>query len=212
MRRCCRVLLVALVALGVAAPSAGAVPAKQLDNLGALWKTVLEIRTPKNPFTQANPPNDLCAKLGGGVVAPFAGARPKGTPIDFTCTVKAGTRIFTFFWTSECSSFPGDHGMRGTSEAELRTCVRGQDAGITGTLTINGRPVPTSPFESGLVPIHLPQDNIFGVKGAERKGQSVAHGFVFLTDPLTPGTYTIKGHAVFPDDSTKDFTTTIIVR
>jgi hypothetical protein len=216
MSRCCRVLLVVLVALGVAAPSAGAAPVNDVgSSLGVLWKTALAIPTPHNPFTEANPPNDLCADLGGGVVAPFAGTRPTGTAINFTCTVKAGTRILTFFWTSECSSFPNDHGTFGTTEDQLRKCVQKQDAGITGTITINDQRVQTHQAESGLVPVHLPEDNIFGVTGAEQEGQLVAHGFAFLTDPLAPGTYTIEGTVRFPGPpggANNSFTTTIIVQ
>jgi hypothetical protein len=64
------------------------------------------------------------------------------------------------------------------------------------------------------VTIHLPQDNLFNVKGAARKGRSLAHGFVYLTDPLTAGTYIIEGHVVFPTDppTEQDFTTTIVVQ
>ena len=216
MSRCCRALLVALVVLGVAAPSAGAAPPGALgDTLGAVWKTALEIPKPQNPFTPSDPANNLCADLGGGVVAPFAGTpKTAGTPIDFTCTVTAGTRIFIAAWSFECSSFPNDHGTFGTTEPELRKCARAADKGITATVTINGGEVPLSEVVSGLVQVSLPPNNIFGVHGAERNGQLVAHGFVFLTDPLTPGTYTIKGHVVFPTDppSTIDFTTTIIVQ
>jgi hypothetical protein len=139
--------------------------------------------------------------VGGKIVAPFGGG-------SFTCTVKAGTRIFIAAWTTECSTFEGN----GTTEAELRACAVAADTGITATVTINDKPVPLSSVETGLLTIQLPQDNIFGLKGAERNGLSVAHGFVYLTDPLTPGTYTIKGHVVFPDGSTVDFTTTIIVQ
>jgi hypothetical protein len=143
--------------------------------------------------------------VGGNIVGPFGG----GT---FTCTVKSGTRIFISAWTTECSTFPGDCGGPGSNEAQLRAAAEAGDAGITATDTINGQPVPLSTVETGLLTIHLPQDNIFGVKGAERNGLSVAHGFVYLTDPLTPGTYIIQGHVVFPDGSTADFTTTIIVQ
>ena len=131
--------------------------------------------------------------------------------MSFTCTVKAGTRIFIAAWTTECSTFAGDTGG-GTNEAELRANAVAADAGITATVTINDEPVPLSAVETGLLTIHLPQDNVFGLKGAERKGLSVAHGFVYLTDPLTPGTYVIEAHVVFPDGSTADFTTTIIVQ
>jgi hypothetical protein len=198
MTRFARVLLVAAVALCLVAPSASAAPTNLGKTLGNLWTTVLETPTPNNPFGGGGP---QCFVLGGKIVAPFGGD-------SFTCTVKAGTRIFIAAWTTECSTFEGN----GTTDAALRACAVSADAGVTATVTINGEPVPLSSVETGLLTIHLPQDNIFGLKGAERNGLSVAHGFVYLTDPLTPGTYIIQGHVVFPDDSTADFTTTIIVQ
>ena len=203
MARLARALLLAAVTFCLVAPSASAAPTNLGKTLGNLWTTVLETPTPDNPFEGGGP---QCVVLGDKIVAPFGG----GT---FTCTVKAGTRIFIAAWTTECSSFPGDHGTFGTTEADLRACALAMDAGITATVTINGEPVPLSSVETGPLTIHLPQDNIFpNVKGADRKGLSVAHGFVYLTDPLTPGTYIIEGHVVFPDGSTADFTTTIIVQ
>ena len=172
-------------------------PPTNLGNtLGNLWTKFLE--TPTGESSQ-------CVRLGGNVVAPFGG----GT---FTCTVKAGTRIFIAGYTTECSTFPTDCGGPGSNEAQLRAAAEAQDAGITATVTINGQPVSLSTVETGLLTIHLPQDNIFGSKGAERNGLSVAHGFVYLTDPLTPGTYIIQGHVVVQDGFTTDFTTTIIVQ
>jgi len=206
--RLCRVLLIALVALGVAVPSAGAAPNKDLGfYLGQMWKTALETPTPQNPFGGGD---FLCIKIDG-VVAPMAGQES-----TFTCTVKPGTRIFIAAWTTECSSFPGDHEGFGTTEAELRACAVTSDEGVTATVSITGinggNPVPLSSVESGPVMIHLPQDNIFEVSGAQRNGLSVAHGLVYLTDPLTAGTYTIQGLVTFPDGSTRSFTTTIIVQ
>jgi hypothetical protein len=203
MARLARALLLAAVTFCLVAPSASAAPTNLGKTLGHLWTKVLETPTPDNPFGDGGP---QCVVLGDKIVAPFGG----GT---FTCTVKAGTRIFIAAWTTECSSFPGDHEDFGTTEADLRACALAMDAGVTATVTINGEPVPLSSVETGLLTIHLPQDNIFpNVKGADRNGLSVAHGFVYLTDPLTPGTYIIKGHVVFPDGSTADFTTTIIVQ
>ena len=197
MSRLYRVLLIALVALGVVAPSAGAAPPTDLGNtLGNLWTKFLE--TPTGESSQ-------CVRLGGNVVAPFGG----GT---FTCTVKAGTRIFIAGYTTECSTFAGDCGGPGSNEAQLRAAAEAGDAGVIATVTINNQPVSLSTVETGLLTIHLPPDNLFGVKGAARNGQSVAHGFVYLTDPLTPGTYIIQGHVVFPDGPPADFTTTIIVQ
>jgi hypothetical protein len=189
-----------LVAPSVVAPSASAAPTSPLGGtLGQLWTTVLETPTPDNPFGGG----DGCVVLGGKIVAPFGPPANGGS-----CTVKAGTRIFIAAWTTECSTFEGN----GTTEAELRACAVAADAGITATVTVDGVSVPLTPVETGLLTIHLPQDNIFGLKGADRNGLSVAHGFVFLTDPLTVGTHTIVGHVEFPDGSTIDFTTTIIVQ
>ncbi len=197
MSRLYRVLLIALVALGVVAPSAGAAPPTNLGNtLGNLWTKFLE--TPTGESSQ-------CVRLGGNVVAPFGG----GT---FTCTVPAGTRIFIAGYTTECSTFAGDCGGPGSNEAQLRAAAEAGDAGVTATVTINGQPVSLSTVESGLLTIHLPENNLFGLKGADRNGLSVAHGFVYLTDPLTPGTYTIEGRVKFPRGRPQNFTTTIIVQ
>jgi hypothetical protein len=201
MPRLARTLLLAAVTFCLVAPSASAAPTNLGKTLGNLWTTVLETPTPDNPFGGGGP---QCVVLGN-IVAPFGGE-------SFTCTVKAGTRIFIAAWTTECSTFAGDCGGPGSNEAQLRAAAEAADAGITATVTINGQPVPLSSVETGVLTIHLPQDNIFGAKGAERNGLSVAHGFVYLTVPLTPGTYIIRGHVVFPDGSTADFTTTIIVQ
>jgi hypothetical protein len=203
MNRVVRCLLIAVVTFCLVAPSASAAPASLGKNLGQLWTKVLETPTPDNVFGGGGP---QCVVLGGKIVAPFGGG-------SFTCTVKAGTRIFIAAQTTECSTFADDDcGGPGSNEAQLRAAAVAADAGITATVTINGQPVPLSSVETGLLTIHLPQDNIFGAKGAARKGLSVAHGFVYLTDPLTPGTYIIEGHVVFPDGSTADFTTTIVVQ
>ena len=201
MARLARALLLVAVTFCLVAPSASAQTSLG-GTLGDLWTTTLETPTPQNPFGGGGP---QCFVLGGNIVAPFGGG-------SFTCTVTAGTRIFIAAWTTECSTFAGDCGGPGSNEAQLRAAAEAADAGITATVTINDEPVPLSSVETGLLTIHLPQDNIFGLQGAERNGLSVAHGFVYLTDPLTPGTYIIQGHVVFPDDSTADFTTTIIVQ
>jgi hypothetical protein len=198
MNRVVRCLLIAVVTFCLVAPSASAAPASLGKTLGQLWTTVLETPTPDNPFGGG----DGCVVLGGKIVAPL---KPGG--VD-SCTVKAGTRIFVAAWTTECSTFEAN----GTTEAELRACAVDSDAGITAMVTIDGVSVPLSSVETGLLTIHLPQDNIFELKGADRNGLSVAHGLVYLTDPLTAGTHTIVGHVEFPNGSTADFTTTIIVQ
>lgn len=197
MARLARALLLVAVTFCLVAPSASAQTSLG-GTLGDLWTTALETPTPDNPFGGGGP---QCFVLGGNIVAPFGGG-------SFTCTVKAGTRIFIAAWTTECSTFEGN----GTTEAELRACAVAADAGVKATVTINGEPVPLSSVETGLLTIHLRQDNIFGLQGADRNGLSVAHGFVYLTDPLAPGTYVIEGRVKFPRGRPQNFTTTIIVQ
>lgn len=142
--------------------------------------------------------------MGGKIVAPFG---PSGAD---SCTVKRRTKIFVAGWTNECSTFEGDT-CGGTNEAELRANAIAADEGITlVTVSLDGQPVSVTEVETGLLRIHLPKDNIFGLKGADRKGLSVAHGWVVLLDPLAPGTHTIKIHTEGTVNS--DITTTIIVQ
>jgi hypothetical protein len=204
--RLARTLLLAAVTFCLVAPSANAASTSRLGGiLGDLWTTVLQTPTPENPFAGG----DTCVVLEGNIVAPFG---PSGAD---SCTVMRGTKIFVAAWTTECSTFEGDT-CGGTNEAELRSNARAADAGITThTVNVDGQPVPVTEVETGLLSIHLPKDNIFGLKGADRKGLSVAHGWVVLLDPLAPGTHTIEIHiegTYFgqPVDST--ITTTIIVR
>jgi hypothetical protein len=207
--RLCRVLLVAVVALGVAASTASAGPNKKKlgATLGTLWQTVIETPTPQNLFGGGGDP---CVDLGG-VVAPFAPAL--GSP-TLTCTVKPGTKVFVAAWTSECSTLE-EPPFFGSNEAELRACARAVDAGIIRRdVTLDGKAVRVSEVESGLLRLDLPADNIFGA--AAGKGPlSVAHGWVALFHPLTPGTHEITLHITGTyKGEAFDFhnTTTIIVK
>lgn len=205
MSRLSRALLLAVFALVVAAPSAAAVPQRDLNSvlLADLWETVLETPTAENPFTGGDPCVDL-----GAVVAPI------GPNLEsFECTVKPSQKIFAAAWSSECSTFEEGSPFFGGDEAELRACARTVDAGLAVTLTVDGTPMPLSEVESDLLRIHLPEDNIFGA--SDRKGLSVAHGWVSYLGRLSPGTHEIVVHVVgidafgIPIDFTN--TTTIIV-
>jgi hypothetical protein len=198
MSRFARALLVAaaISCLVVPAASAAPNPNNRLGGiLGDLWTTVLETPTPENPFAEGDPCVDL-----GGILAPFG---PNGAE---SCTVKRGTKIFVVVWSTECSTFEGN----GTTEAQLRACAEAADQGITThTIKVDGQSVPVSEVETGLLKIHLPKDNIFGLTGGARNGLSVAHGFVTLLDPLTPGTHTIDIKVEGTVNS--EITTTIVV-
>ena len=111
LSRLTRILLLVAVALCLGAPTAGAVPAKKLDNnLAAMWTTILETPSAQNPFGTGGGCFDL-----GGTVAPFG---PDG--FNGTCTVKPGTKIFVAASAVECSTFEGT----GTTEDELRDVCR----------------------------------------------------------------------------------------
>jgi hypothetical protein len=212
LSRLTRILLLIAVALCLGAPTAGAVPAKKLDNnLEALWRTVLQTPTDENPLG----PNGAefgCVDLGG-TVAPFG---PVTTGVG-SCKVKPGTKIFVAAFTIECSTFEAGHGM---TEAELRACVRNppqppnQNPPLPLELTVtldDTESVPVTLVETPLMHITLPKDNILG-KPAGTEGLSVGAGWVALLHPLTPGTHTIEIDTAPDDDTNPTITTTIVVQ
>jgi hypothetical protein len=173
------VLLLIAVTTALGASAAGAAPPTKLAaNLGALWTTVLETPDAQNPFGSGGDAFE-CVDLGT-VVAPFG---PDGVA---SCTVGTGTRIFVAASSVECSTFEG----HGSAEAELRACARSGDAEAAPAVTVDGRDQPVTEVETGLLPITLPEGNVFGLP-AGTTGQSVSHGWVTLLDPLPPGTHTI---------------------
>jgi hypothetical protein len=184
--RLVRILLLVALTLCVAAPAASAVPAKKLDDtLGALWTTVLQTPSAQNPYGSGRSAF-ACFDLGG-IVAPLA---PGGVE---SCTVRSGTKVFVTANTFECSTFDGDHSGFGTTEAELRACARQNDVHVAPTVTIDGKSVPVTEVETRPLNIVLPAGNIFGPPPGTQ-GLSVAHGWVALLHPLTPGTHTIVIH------------------
>ena len=198
MSRLARTLLLAAVTSCLVASSASAASTSRLGRtLGDMWTTVLQTPTPENPFGGGDP----CTAIKRRLVAPFG---PAGAD---SCTVKRGTKLFVAGWTTECSTFEGN----GTTEAELRACARDTDAGITlVTVTVDGHAVPVTEVETELLRIHLPEDNIFGLHGADRNGLSVGHGWVVLLHPLARGTHTIEIH--IEGTVSSDVTTVIIVQ
>jgi hypothetical protein len=113
-------------------------------------------------------------------VAPFG---PTGVS---SCTVKPGTRILVAANSVECSTFEGN----GTTDAELRTCARRSDLPSAPQVSVDGRAVGVREAETALLEIVLPADNLFGAP-AGTDGLSVAHGWVALLHPLTPGSHEI---------------------
>ena len=192
--RLTRILLLVAVALCLGAPTAGAVPAKKLDNnLAALWTTILQTPSAQNPFGSGGAAF-ACWDLGG-TVAPFA---PDGVE---SCTVKPGTKIFVAASSVECSTFEGN----GTTEQELRDCALNNAELQVSTVTVDGKSVQVTLVETPLLNIVLPPDNLFGLP-AKTQGLSVGPGWVALLHPLTPGTHTIV------IKNSVSITTTIVVK
>jgi hypothetical protein len=214
-----RALIVVAAIFGIVfaqvAPASADVPVdpsnKLVSNLAELWTKVLQTPASQNPVT--NPDASPCWDLGNRTVAPFFGGN------DFTCTVKAGTKIFVAGYSAECSDIrdannnPLDDHPAGMNppytEEQLRTCaedlVRERASNIT--VTLDGKSLRRTDVGTPLLNIVLPDGNIFGAP-TDRTYHSVAQGnFVVLLGPLTPGTHTIFIDHV-PGGSA---TTTIIV-
>ena len=204
MSRITRIVLLTAIALFAAAPAASAVPSKKLDDyLAALWTTVLETPSAQNSFGTGGSAF-ACFDLGG-TVAPFA---PTGAE---SCTVKPGTKVFVAASSVECSTFVRDD-CGGTNEAKLRANARARDVQHAPTVTVDRRSVPVVEVETPLLNIVLPADNVFGLP-AGTQGLSVAHGWVALLHPLTPGTHTIVIVTAHPaPDPPTTITTTIVVK
>lgn len=207
-----RALIVLVAILGIVftqgAP-ASATPTKKLPSiLGASWTKVLQTPADESPYGSGLLPESGCVDLGG-TLAP-------GWPFPYTgprsCTVKPGTKIFVAASSFECSTIPGDDGGPGLTEDKLRTCARNLNLTISPTapkVTLDGRPVTITAVETSALHPVLPTDNIFGAPAGTYL--SVAHGWVALLNPLTPGTHEIKivinnGTVVPPN------TTTIVVK
>lgn len=206
MKRLCHAVLITVAALAVnASPASAAADGKLGATLGALWQNVLETPLPDSVF---GPDGDTCVDLGG-VVAPFTVVI--GDP-ELTCTVKPGTKIFVAAWTSECSTLEPPPYF-GADETELLACARAVDAGVSDiVVTLDGKPVTVSEVESPLLHLDMPADNIFGADPGP--ALSLAHGWVALLRPMTPGVHEITLHveATYLGGAVDfDNTTTIIV-
>src|SRR5262249_10775188 len=105
----------------------------------------------------------------------------------------------------ECSTFPGDTNPTSPTEAALRACAEQNDVQTAPSVTVDGRSVPVTEAETGLLHIFLRGNNIFGLP-AGSTGLSFGHGWVARLHPIIPGTHAIVG------SGSSTFPTTIIVR
>jgi hypothetical protein len=208
-----RALIVVVAILGImlaqVAPASANASKKMPSILGAFWTEVLETPSAQNSFGTGGAAF-ACWELHPNIVSPGA---PGGVE---SCTVKPGTKIFvSISW--ECSSVPGDHTsatdpnhVYGTTEDELRACAVANDLQVSPTFTVDGKSVTVTEVETPAVNFSLPEDNIFGdPQLAGVPNTFVAHGWVALLNPLTPGTHTIVLSGTATPGGT--ITTTIIV-
>jgi hypothetical protein len=201
-----RALIVVAAILGLVfaqgAP-ASATPTKKLPSiLAASWTQVLQTPSAQNSFGTGGAAF-ACWDLRPNAVAPGA---PEGVE---SCTVKPGTKIFvSISW--ECSQVTGDHPGHGITEDELLQCARENDVKHKPTYTVDGKSVTVTEVETPAFNFVLPADNIFSLpKLAGTPLLSVAHGWVALLNPLTPGTHTIELSGTNTPGGT--ITTTIVV-
>jgi hypothetical protein len=202
-----RALIVVASILGIVfaqvPPASAQEPDELVRSLATLWTKVLETPTKKNPLT--NPDVAACWDLGHRTVAPFFGGP------DFSCTVKANTKLFVVGWSTECSNIPNDSdGGVNLTEPELRQCAIDAVAERKPTtVTLDGMDVPLTEVETPALKIVMPKHNILGApKG---KYLSVADGLVALLPPLTPGEHKIVIVNQNPDDPDNPTTTTTTI-
>ena len=203
-----RALIVVAAILGIMFAQvvpASATPAKKLPSiLAASWTAVLQTPADQSPFGSGGPETG-CVDLGGTLAPGW----PFGFTGDRSCTVKPGTKIFVTAASFECSTIPGDDGGPGLAEPQLRACARDLTLNVAPTaptVFLDGRSVLITAVETQLLHPDLPVGNIFGAPAGTYR--SVAHGWVALLRPLTPGTHTI----VIIGGLVSTVTTTIVVK
>ncbi|HVV77659.1 MAG TPA: hypothetical protein VHC43_16690 [Mycobacteriales bacterium] len=171
---------------GVVAPH-GSVAGKSYGYyVGKVWQVIFESPT-KNP--------DTCATetINGRQVAVVWPAITGSGTFKQTCTEPAGRAIYLQHVADECSTFKGDHGKFGTTDAQLRKCARAEFKNSTGTTTVDGQAISNVDrfiAGSGVYGISLSsRHNYYGYK--KHHGRSAAYGFGVLLRGLTTGTHKV---------------------
>jgi hypothetical protein len=185
-RRLAAALAVAVTFLMLAGTSATAAVAPPTSSkrlartLGELWTTTLGLPN-TGPFNGGS----ICVSLPHGEL----GAWGPGS-----CTVKRGTKLFVWPYTTECSTFAGDCGGPMASYSQLLSTAEGLDAiYTTHTLSLDGVPVRLTEVVTAPLHVALGVDNVFNLP-AGTPGLAAAHGWVALLKPLRVGTHEIVVH------------------
>jgi len=94
-------------------------------------------------------------------------------------------------YSAECSNAE-EPPYFGWNEPSLRACAARAMKNLENpSISINGRPAPISLVRTDYIRGVLPADNLFGAD-ADTRIKSAGQGWVTLTRPLPPGTYTVN--------------------
>jgi hypothetical protein len=185
------VVLIALLATATITGPARAEGSGRYQTLAAKW-WAWAAGFPAGPNPIDDPTGALCAEGQRGTTWFLAGTMFGAGPVERTCTVPAGTKLFFPVVNSVCADFPGVLKM---PYDQIRGCAAASvdqfDPALM-TATVDGASVPIVRAQSALFPLVLPEDNIFGCpECAQGHLQEVADGYWVLLDPLAPGDHVI---------------------
>jgi hypothetical protein len=229
---CVAVLLVALVALALTAPVAGA--AKKANNPGVIpphatpggmtygewgaawWQWALALPAGENPMD--DPTGGLAANGQSGHVWFLCGTismMPTGDTTylgtaDRTIKVPAGKMLFFPIINVEMSVAEGN----GTTEAELAAaCDWYMDHTTPTAMTVDGRAVKNLGAyraQSGLYDLWWPANPVVALPPIDEPTESVADGFWIMLAPLSKGHHVLHwtGETVFSTAAGDDFNAT----
>jgi hypothetical protein len=161
--------------------------------VGKVWQVI---------FTSPTKHPDTCATVtvGGQQVAVVWPAITGSGTYTQTCSEPAGRPIYLQHVADECSTFKGDHGSYGTTDAQLKKCARAEFKNATGRTTVDGQRVAhinTYIAASGVYAVNLSQGhNYFGAK--KMHGRSAAYGYGVLLTGLSKGTHKIVVAGTIP--------------
>jgi hypothetical protein len=115
------------------------------------------------------------------------------TTNNYTCTEPAGRPMYAVGIGNECSTFKGDHGKFGTTDAQLRKCARALFKGVKQSFTVDGRSVNVSKLVTltAAFPVDIPKNPLFPLPHG--KGRSASYGPGLLLTGLSKGTHSIQG-------------------
>jgi len=196
------VVLFAILAMGLAPaaragnPNPGVIPpqAHPYGHTYTDWEVqffqwLMAIPTPQNPALDTSGAD--CAVGQSGHVWYLLPGPLAGTVVR-TCTVPAGRALFVSVGFGECSTVEGN----GDTEAELRSCVEGLMATVTGLdMTVDGVHLTNLfagyQFMTPLFTFNYPADFAFGSVTGPGTSASVAGGNYVMLAPLAAGQHTL---------------------